>query len=112
MCIRDSHDIDIHTKTAMQIFDVSHDEVDANMRRSAKTVNFGIVYEMCIRDSGISMLKYALIDHPVMTAKDWLQDLANLWSVKEENDLLLSLIHIWSRHAWVRSPSSAPYKNR
>ena len=37
---------------------------------------------------GISMLKYALIDHPVMTAKDWLQDLANLWSVKEENDLL------------------------
>ena len=39
-----NHDIDIHTKTAMQIFDVSHDEVDANMRRSAKTVNFGIVY--------------------------------------------------------------------
>lgn len=39
-----NHDIDIHTKTAMQIFDVAHDEVDANMRRSAKTVNFGIVY--------------------------------------------------------------------
>ena len=28
----------------MQIFDVEHDAVDANMRRSAKTVNFGIVY--------------------------------------------------------------------
>lgn len=39
-----SHGIDIHTKTAMQIFDVSADEVDASMRRSAKTVNFGIVY--------------------------------------------------------------------
>lgn len=39
-----NHGIDIHTKTAMQIFDVEHDEVDANMRRSAKTVNFGIVY--------------------------------------------------------------------
>lgn len=38
------HDIDIHTKTAMQIFDVEIDDVDANMRRSAKTVNFGIVY--------------------------------------------------------------------
>lgn len=38
------HGIDIHTKTAMQIFDVSHDEVDAHMRRSAKTVNFSIVY--------------------------------------------------------------------
>ena len=39
-----NHGIDIHTKTAMQIFDVEHDAVDANMRRSAKTVNFGIVY--------------------------------------------------------------------
>ena len=38
------HGIDIHTKTAMQIFDVDHDDVDASMRRSAKTVNFGIVY--------------------------------------------------------------------
>lgn len=39
-----NHNIDIHTKTAMQIFDVSREEVDASMRRSAKTVNFGIVY--------------------------------------------------------------------
>ena len=38
------HDIDIHTKTAMQIFDVDQDAVTSNMRRSAKTVNFGIVY--------------------------------------------------------------------
>ncbi len=39
-----NHEIDIHTKTAMQIFDVSKEDVDANMRRTAKTVNFGIVY--------------------------------------------------------------------
>ena len=39
-----NHGIDIHTKTAMQIFDVDHDAVTSNMRRSAKTVNFGIVY--------------------------------------------------------------------
>ena len=39
-----NHGIDIHTKTAMQIFDVRQEEVDAAMRRSAKTVNFGIVY--------------------------------------------------------------------
>ncbi len=39
-----NHGIDIHTKTAMQIFDVPQEEVDASMRRSAKTVNFGIVY--------------------------------------------------------------------
>lgn len=39
-----NHGIDIHTKTAMEIFDVDADAVDATMRRSAKTVNFGIVY--------------------------------------------------------------------
>lgn len=39
-----NHNIDIHTKTAMQIFDVAQDAVTSNMRRSAKTVNFGIVY--------------------------------------------------------------------
>lgn len=39
-----NHGIDIHTKTAMQIFDVAQEKVDAAMRRSAKTVNFGIVY--------------------------------------------------------------------
>lgn len=39
-----NHGIDIHTKTAMQIFDVAHDDVTADMRRCAKTVNFGIVY--------------------------------------------------------------------
>lgn len=36
--------IDIHTKTAMQIFDVDKEKVDDSMRRTAKTVNFGIVY--------------------------------------------------------------------
>ena len=39
-----NHGIDIHTKTAMQIFDVAHDDVTSDMRRCAKTVNFGIVY--------------------------------------------------------------------
>lgn len=35
---------DIHTRTASQIFDVEEAEVNADMRRSAKTVNFGIIY--------------------------------------------------------------------
>lgn len=39
-----NHQVDIHTKTAMEIFDVDADAVDAMMRRTAKTVNFGIVY--------------------------------------------------------------------
>ncbi|MGA8941155.1 MAG: DNA polymerase I [Thermoactinomyces sp.] len=37
-------DKDIHTRTAMDIFGVSEDEVTPLMRRQAKAVNFGIVY--------------------------------------------------------------------
>ncbi len=37
-------DKDIHTKTASDIFGVSEENVDKNMRRTAKAVNFGILY--------------------------------------------------------------------
>ena len=37
---------DIHTHTASEIFGVSYDKVDENLRRKAKTINFGIVYGM------------------------------------------------------------------
>jgi len=37
-------DGDIHTRTACELFGVSADGVTPDMRRSAKTVNFGIVY--------------------------------------------------------------------
>ncbi len=35
---------DIHTATASKIFGVPIDEVNSNMRRTAKSVNFGIIY--------------------------------------------------------------------
>ena len=38
------NDLDIHAKTASDIFHIPINEVDKGMRRSAKAVNFGIIY--------------------------------------------------------------------
>ena len=38
------NEIDIHTVTASKVFGVELDKVDKDMRRKAKTVNFGIIY--------------------------------------------------------------------
>lgn len=46
------HEKDIHTQTAMDVFHVDANQVDGNMRRQAKAVNFGIVYG--ISDYGLS----------------------------------------------------------
>lgn len=46
------NDLDIHTKTAMDVFHVEAESVTSDMRRAAKAVNFGIVYG--ISDYGLS----------------------------------------------------------
>jgi DNA polymerase-1 len=38
------NDLDVHAATASRIYNVSLDAVTAEMRRNAKTVNFGIIY--------------------------------------------------------------------
>lgn len=44
--------IDVHTGTAARVFGVSEDKVTLDMRRKAKTINFGILYGM-----GVTSLK-------------------------------------------------------
>jgi DNA polymerase-1 len=41
-----SSDIDIHTKTASDVYGVPMDEVTKNQRRNAKVINFGVLYGM------------------------------------------------------------------
>ena len=38
--------IDVHTATAAEVFGVTIDNVEPNMRRSAKAINFGLIYGM------------------------------------------------------------------
>lgn len=39
-----NNNVDIHTQTASKVFHVGLDEVSGDMRRKAKTINFGIIY--------------------------------------------------------------------
>ncbi|AIF67078.1 DNA polymerase I [Terribacillus saccharophilus] len=47
-----NEDMDIHSRTAMDVFHVEEKDITSNMRRQAKAVNFGIVYG--ISDYGLS----------------------------------------------------------
>lgn len=46
LCEAFAEDKDIHTATAASVFGVKFDEVDSEMRRKAKAINFGIAYGM------------------------------------------------------------------
>ncbi|CEQ28130.1 DNA polymerase I [Paraclostridium sordellii] len=68
-----NHDIDIHTKTASQVFGIDIKDVTSEQRSAAKAVNFGIVYG--ISDFGLSQnLKI-----PVKEAKTYIDNYLNTY---------------------------------
>ena len=79
------NDLDIHAKTASDIFHIPIGEVDKGMRRSAKAVNFGIIYGISSfglsEDLGIN----------VYEAKDFIDNyLATFPGIKEYMDTVVS----------------------
>jgi DNA polymerase-1 len=59
--------LDIHRKTASEVFGVDYDSVDSDLRRKAKAVNFGIVYGLS--DFGLSRD----LDIPMAEAKEYIE---------------------------------------
>jgi DNA polymerase-1 len=80
--------LDIHTKTAMDIFKVTKDEVNSEMRRQAKAVNFGILY-------GISSFGLSEdLDIDVREAKEFIDKyLKTFPGVKQYMDELIKEAH-------------------
>lgn len=87
-------EVDVHTKTASDIFEVPIDFVNDDMRRKAKAINFGIIYGMS--EYGLSKS----IDVNVFEAKEFIKKYFDTYSgIKTYLDSIVSeaTIHGYSR---------------
>ena len=81
-------DLDIHSKTASDIFGIPLNMVDSNMRRQAKAVNFGILYGI----SSFGLSEDLNID--VYSAKNFIDNyLETFPSIKEFMDEIVENAH-------------------
>ena len=79
-----NHGIDIHTKTASEIFNIPKEAVTPEMRKKAKAINFGIIYG--ISDYGLS----ESINSSVKEAKEYIENYFKAFpGVKEYLDQLV-----------------------
>lgn len=69
-----TQNIDIHTKTAMDVFGLKEEEINSKVRRQAKAVNFGIIYG--ISDFGLA----AQIGTDRYTAKTFIEQYLKTYS--------------------------------
>ena len=82
-----NNDIDIHTLTASQIFNVDINDVDDSLRRKAKAVNFGVIYGMS--DFGLSNQT----DVSVSDAKEFINNYFNAYpNIKAYMDKQVQLV--------------------
>ena len=105
---------DIHTITASQVFAVAPEEVTPLMRRSAKAVNFGIVY-------GISPFSLSQdIGVTVAQAKEYMEKyFAHYAGVRAYMDRVVEQAResgfvstLWGRRRWVPELKSSNYNTR
>ena len=105
---------DIHTITASQVFGVSPEEVTPLMRRSAKAVNFGIVY-------GISPFSLSQdIGVTVQEAKEYMEKYfahysgvrAYMDSVVEKARKTGYVSTLWGRRRWIPEIKSSNFNTR
>lgn len=68
-----NHNVDIHTKTASQVFGIDINDVTSEQRSAAKAVNFGIVYG--ISDFGLAKNLHI----PVKEAKNYIESYLNTY---------------------------------
>jgi DNA polymerase-1 len=105
---------DIHATTASRVFKVGLDEVDANMRRKAKAVNFGLIYGM----SAFGLSERLKV--PRAEAKEIMQAYFNEFSaIKEYMDQIIKQAHdagyvetITGRRRYLRDINSRNYTLR
>lgn len=97
MCEAFKEGRDIHTETASRVYGIPRDQVDAAMRRAAKTVNFGIIYGIsafglsqrlgCPRSEAATLIENYFIQFPGV--KSFMEDLAHKAEEKGYAETLL-----------------------
>ena len=97
MCEAFKEGRDIHTETASRVYGIPRDQVDAVMRRAAKTVNFGIIYGIsafglsqrlgCPRSEAATLIENYFLQFPGV--KTFMEDLARQAEQKGYAETLL-----------------------
>ena len=109
-----NNDIDIHTKTAMDVFGLEQDEVNDLARRKAKAVNFGVVYG--ISDFGLANQAHLSISD----AKEFIENYFNTYpNIKKYLDEQIDYCKdngyvktILNRRRYINEINDANYKMR